>query len=198
VDAYVQSGHNMGAVMRALLLSPQFSSAKAYRSRIKSPVEFTVGAYRALGIQGDGQGLNTITTLMGQPLFDPPNVAGWPGDKVSANWLNSGAWMTRLNYIDILLARGTATGKAASLIDLQGMVDTHQLSSPEEFVDHFSTFLLDGPLPADRRGQVLDYFTATSNASRERITLSGGKSYPLNRVRGALYLLMASPEYQLN
>jgi len=198
VDAYVQSGHNMGAVMRALLLSPQFSSAKAYRSRIKSPVEFTVGAYRALGIQGDGQGLNTITTLMGQPLFDPPNVAGWPGDQVSANWLNSGAWMTRLNYIDILLARGTAASKAAPLIDLQGMVNTHQLGSPEEFVDHFSTFLLDGPLPADRRSQVLDYFTATSNASRERITLSGGKSYPLNRVRGALYLLMASPEYQLN
>src|SRR6266487_4872319 len=53
VETYVQSGHNMGAVMRTLLLSPQFSSAKAYRSRIKSPVEFTVGAYRALGVNGD-------------------------------------------------------------------------------------------------------------------------------------------------
>ncbi len=47
VDAYVQSKHNMGAVMRALLLSPQFSSAQAYRSRVKSPIEFTVGAYPA-------------------------------------------------------------------------------------------------------------------------------------------------------
>ncbi len=198
VDAYVQSGHNMGAVMRALLLSPQFSSAQAYRSRLKSPVEFTVGAYRALGIQGDGVGLPAITTLMGQPLFDPPNVAGWPGDKVSLNWLNSGAWMTRLNYIDILLARGTATTLGQPLVDLQGMVNTSKLSSPEEFVDHFSTFLLDGPLPADRRGQVLDYFTASGNASPRQITLTGGKSYPLNRVRGALYLMMASPEYQLN
>lgn len=198
VDAYVQSGHNMGAVMRALLLSPQFSSAQAYRSRIKSPTEFTVGAYRALGIQGDGQGLNAITTLMGQPLFDPPNVAGWPGDQMSANWLNSGAWMTRLNYIDILLARGLTAKKAQPLIDLQGMINTNQLGSPEEFVDHFSGFLLDGPLPTDRRNQVLDYFTASDNASREQITLVGGKSYPLNRARGALYLLMASPEYQLN
>jgi uncharacterized protein (DUF1800 family) len=200
VDAYVRSGHNMGAVMRALLLSPQFSSARAYRSRVKSPVEFTVGAYRALGIQGDGTGLPAITTLMGQPLFDPPNVAGWPGDKVSSNWLNSGAWMTRLNYIDILLARGTVgrTANPTPLIDLQGMVNANQLDSPEAFVDHFSTFLLDGPLPADRRGQVLDYFTASGNASRQQITLSNGKSYPLNRVRGALYLLMASPEYQLN
>ncbi|HEY6539499.1 MAG TPA: DUF1800 domain-containing protein, partial [Ktedonobacteraceae bacterium] len=79
-DTYVQSGHNMGAVMRTLLLSPQFSSAQAYRARVKSPVEFTAGAYRALmGTQGDGTGLPGITTLMGQTLFDPPNVAGWPG-----------------------------------------------------------------------------------------------------------------------
>jgi uncharacterized protein (DUF1800 family) len=198
VDAYVQSGHNMGAVMRALLLSPQFSSAQAYRSRIKSPVEFTVGAYRALGIQGDGRGLPALVTLMGQPLFDPPDVSGWPGDKSSASWLNSGSWMTRLSYIDLLLARGTVTGKARPLIDLQGMIQTNQLASPEAFVDHFSTFLLDGPLPAERRSQVLDYFAASGNASRARITLSDGKVYPLNRVRGALYLLMASPEYQLN
>ncbi|HEX7735274.1 MAG TPA: DUF1800 domain-containing protein [Ktedonobacteraceae bacterium] len=198
VDAYVQNGHNMGAVMRALLLSPQFSSAQAYRSRLKSPVEFTVGAYRALGLQGDGQGLPAITTLMGQPLFDPPDVSGWPGDKSSASWLNSGSWMTRLNYIDLLLARGTVAGKGKAPIDLQGMINANQLDTPETFVDHFSGFLLDGPLPTERRGQVLDYFTASENASRARITLSNGKAYPLNRVRGALYLLMASPEYQLN
>lgn len=200
VDAYVQSGHNMGAVMRAMLLSPQFLSAKAYRSRLKSPVEFTVGAYRALGIQGDGMGLPAITTLMGQTLFDPPNVAGWPGDKVSANWLNSGTWMTRLNYIDILLARGTAgrPAKAAPLIDLQRMVNENNVSSPEQFVDHFASFLLDNPLPDERRSQVLDYFTASGNAGKTSITLTGGKAYPLNRVRGALYLMMSSPEYQLN
>src|SRR5207253_9613355 len=61
VDAYVQSGHNMGAVMRTLLLSPQFTSPKAYRARVKSPVEFTVGAYRAMNIRGDGNGLPTLT-----------------------------------------------------------------------------------------------------------------------------------------
>ncbi|MGH2479215.1 MAG: DUF1800 family protein, partial [Ktedonobacteraceae bacterium] len=200
VDTYVQSGHNMGAVMRTLLLSPQFASAKAYRSRVKSPVEFTVGAYRALGVQGDGVGLPAITTMMGQTLFDPPNVAGWPGDKVSASWLNSGTWMTRLNYIDILLARGAVgrTPKNKPLIDLQGMVNEKKLSSPDQFVDHFASFLLDNPLPDERRSQVLNYFTASGNASKTGITLAGGKAYQLNRVRGSLYLMMSSPEYQLN
>jgi hypothetical protein len=200
VDTYVQSGHNMGAVMRALLLSPQFSSAKAYRSRLKSPVEFTVDAYRALGINTNGSGLPAITTLMGQTLFDPPNVAGWPGDKVSALWLNSGTWMTRLNYIDLLLVRGTsAHGSSTSLVDLQGVVNKYQLNSPEQFVDHFSSFLLDGNLDSNRRTQLLDYFTAQDGSSGGTpITLTSGKSYPLSRVRGTLYLMMASPEYQLN
>ena len=200
VDTYVQSGHNMGAVMRTLLLSPQFSSAKAYRSRLKSAVEFTVDAYRALGINANGSGLPAITTLMGQTLFDPPNVAGWPGDKVSALWLNSGTWMTRLNYIDLLLVRGTsAHGSSTSLVDLQGVVNKYQLNSPEQFVDHFSSFLLDGNLDSNRRTQLLDYFTAQDGSSRGTpITLTSGKSYPLSRVRGTLYLMMASPEYQLN
>src|SRR5712692_1362396 len=200
VDTYVQSGHNMGAVMRTLLLSPQFSSAKAYRSRIKSPVEFAVGAYRALGIQGDGGTLPYITTLMGQTVFDPPNVAGWPGDKVSALWLNSGTWMTRLNYIDGLLVRGLARGGApAQPLDLQGIVNANNINSPESFVNYFAAFLLDGQIESDRRAQLLDYFT-TKDTSRggAQVTLTNGQSYPLNRVRGTLYLLMASPEYQLN
>ncbi len=200
VDTYVQSGHNMGQVMRTLLLSPQFSSTKAYRARIKSPVEFTVGAYRAMNINGDGTGLPAITTLMGQTLFDPPNVAGWPGDKVSALWLNSGTWMTRLNYIDLLLARGTlARSASAPLVNLQSIVETHRIGTPEQFVDHFSSFLVDGELASDRRAQLLDYFTLQASSSRGApITLGNGKSYPFGRVRGTLYLMMSSPEYQLN
>ena len=200
VDTYVQSGHNIGAVMRTLLLSPQFSSAQAYRSRVKSPVEFTVGAYRAFGVKGDGQGLPAITTLMGQTIFDPPNVAGWPGDKVSSLWLNSGTWLTRLNYLDLLLVRGTLASKGSTPpIDLQTIVNNNAIDSPDRFVDYFASFLLDGTLASDRRSLLIDYFT-TRDTSRggQQITLTNGKSYPLNRVRGTLYLMMASPEYQLN
>ncbi len=199
VDTYVQSRHDMGAVMRALLLSPQFSSARAYRSRIKSPVEFVVGAYRALGIQDDGTLLPQVTTLIGQTVFDPPNVAGWPGDKVSATWLNSGTWMSRLNYIDLLLARGTARGGVARPLDLQAIIDANHISTPEQFVDYFAAFLLDGQLESERRSQLVSYFTSPVVGPRgATVTLAGGSGYPLSRVRGTLYLLMASPEYQLN
>jgi hypothetical protein len=200
VDTYVKSNHNMGEVMRTLLLSQQFSSAKAYRSRLKSPTEFVVGAYRALNIQGDGAGLPAMTTSMGQTLLDPPNVAGWPGDKVSALWLNSGTWLARLNYIDLLLV-GTrnANNGPNKALDLQGIVNDNHIDTPERYVDYFASFLLDGKLDPDRRTQLLDYFNGKdTTTSTTQITLTSGKSYPLNRVRGTLYLLMASPEYQMN
>jgi hypothetical protein len=190
----------MGEVMRTLLLSPQFSSAKAYRSRLKSPVEYTVGTYRALNVQGDGKRLPAVLTAMGQPLFDPPNVAGWPGDKVSSYWLNSGTWMTRLNYIDLLLVgnRSANNGVFAPL-DLQAAVDANRIDSPEHFVDHFASFLLDGQLTTDRHVLLVDYFnTSDSSKAVEQVMLTNGKSYPLNRVRGTLYLMMAAPEYHLN
>jgi uncharacterized protein (DUF1800 family) len=198
VDVYVKSGHNMGEVMRALLFSPQFSSAKAYRSRLKSPVEFVVGVYRALNIQGNGQALPAITTVLGQQVFNPPNVAGWPGDKVSAYWLNSGTWMNRLNYIDLLLVnRNQKAGVQPP--DFQAIVDANKIASPEQFVDYYASFLLDGNITAQTRDQLVSYFTSNSSGRPyPTITLTNGKSYPLSNVRGTLYLMMGAPEYQLN
>jgi len=197
VEAYVKSNHNMGEVVRTMLLSPQFTSAKAYRSRMKSPTEFVVGAYRALNMQNSGRGLATMTTLMGQTLFDPPNVAGWPGDKVSTLWLNSGTWMTRLNYIDLLLTGNRNVTGASTPLDLQGIVSARHIDSPERFVDYFTAFLFDGALAADRRAQFIDYFNMPENSDLQ-ITLINSKSYARSRVRGTLYLMLGSPEYQLN
>lgn len=199
VDSYVNSGHNMGAVMRTLLLSPQFSSSKAYRARLKSPAEFAAGAYRALNLHGNGKTLPTFTTLMGQTLFNPPNVAGWPGDKVSSYWLNSGTWMSRLNYIDYLLVRGDGTaGERPAPIDLQSVINANNIDSPEHFVDYHSAFLLDDNIDPSRRQQFIDYFTSPDPQSDGQVTLKNGQSYPLSRVRGTLYLMLSSPEYQLN
>ena len=200
VNTYVKSGHNIGAVMKTLLLSPQFASQKAYRARIKSPSEFVAGMYRALDVQGNGKGLEYMTTIMGQTLFDPPNVAGWPADKISALWLNSGTWMSRLNYIDALVSGGrTSQARTFGSADIQGLVNANHIDSPERFVDFFNAVLLDGVVEKDRRAQFIRYFTQQNvGKSNAQITLTNGKSYPVSNVRGTLYLILASPEYQLN
>jgi hypothetical protein len=199
VDTYVKSNHNMGEVMKTLLLSPQFSSAKAYRARIKSPTEFVAGAYHALNVSSDGKELPYQTIVMGQTLYDPPNVAGWPADKVSAIWLNSGTWMARLNYVNLLLNGGRSNTSAYKSIDFQGIVSANHIDTPEHFVDYFASYLLDGNLAADRKAQLVGYFKAQdARPGKGKITLTNGQSYALSKVRGTVYLMMALPEYQLN
>jgi uncharacterized protein (DUF1800 family) len=202
IDTYVSSNHSIGAVMRTLLLSPQFSSQQAYRARVKSPTEFVVGAYCVLNGQQGTLGLEAMTTVMGQTLFNPPNVAGWPGDKLSSTWLNSGTWMARLNYIDLLLVGSRGRTGAYQPFDLQSVITTQHISSADQFVDYFASYLFDATLTNDRRMQFINYFNTSDTTPITKrtpiITLANGKVYPLSRVRGTLYLMLASPEYQLN
>ncbi len=92
-------------VLRTVLASDVFYSARAYRALVKSPVEFVVGTYKALG----SSGRSTETALpalaqMGQRLFFPPSVAGWPGGQ---NWLTSGTMIARQNFLTRLLGSQT-------------------------------------------------------------------------------------------
>jgi hypothetical protein len=200
VDAYEHQDHNIGAMMRALLHSPAFFSAKAYRARIKSPVEFVVGALRALELSTDAQRLPAALTLMGQSLFDPPNVAGWDGDKASAAWMATGAWITRLNVVNALVAAAgsVAGGGQAGGSVLQRLIDQRQLGAPQDLVDYFVALLLDDQLTSDRRAAVTDYLTRSGGAGDPALTFHGGARAPAAAVRGALYLVMSLPEYQLN
>lgn len=197
VEAYVTSGHSMKEVMRALFLSPQFFSERAYRSRIKSPIEFVVGAYRALDVVSSGKELRQLTVTMGQEVFDPPNVAGWPGDKNSSVWVNTGTWMGRLNYVDRLLLGGGGDDGTPPLY-LQDIINANQLDTAERFVDFYVHFLLDGKIDSDRRQQFIDYFNGRDIVSNTQLYLTSGQAVPLNRVRGTLYLILGTPEYQLN
>src|SRR5258708_40313858 len=95
-------------MVRAMLTSAAFTKA-AYRARIKSSIEFVVGALRGLGLATDGTGLSAQLSAMGQVPLDPPDVSGWNGDKVSGAWLSTQAWMARVNFINLLVAAATGT-----------------------------------------------------------------------------------------
>jgi len=73
---------------------------------VKSPAEFVVGSVRLFDVAyGDPQMLaNTVRTL-GQNLFYPPNVKGWPG---GALWINSTTLLSRKQFVEQLF-RATET-----------------------------------------------------------------------------------------
>ena len=92
---YLQSGYDMRAVMREVLLSPEFWDQSAYFARYSWPVEYVVRALKDVGWTGYSVN-DALTPLsnMGQILFEPPDVAGWD---LGPGWFSSGGMLARMN-----------------------------------------------------------------------------------------------------
>jgi len=99
---FYQSNYNIKSLLEDIFTSEWFYDAKNIGARIKSPVELIVGIQRMLpmNIQNEDV-LLIVQRLLGQLLFYPPNVAGWPG---GANWIDSSTLMFRLRIPEIIYA----------------------------------------------------------------------------------------------
>ncbi len=197
VTAYVRTNGSVKEVLRALFTSPAFYSPRAYRALVKGPVDYVVGAIRSLKATSSGANLPGITTRMGQALFNPPNVAGWPG---GTDWLNTTTWIERINFANHILTARNDSNTTPPQLTL--ILDERGLRTPEQIVDHFTGVLLDGNISPHAHHTLLDYLNGgTGDASPG--SLGGKKNGGLKpafvdqRVRGMVYLLLASPEYQL-
>ena len=72
---------------------------------VKSPVDLVVGALRQLELSpADTRPYALAVAGMGQNLFAPPNVRGWPGGEA---WINSNTLLARKQFVD-RLARSDA------------------------------------------------------------------------------------------
>jgi len=91
---FYQSNYDIESLMRDIFSSDWFYEAQNIGCRIKSPIELIVGIRRLLPMEIENEGvLLQLQRLLGQILFYPPNVAGWPGGK---RWIDSSSLMLRL------------------------------------------------------------------------------------------------------
>ncbi len=93
------SGYNTAKLMQHLLSSDAFYAANNRASLIKSPVELVLGTLKQFDI--DTPNLRPFVlaaALLGQNVFTPPNVKGWPGGNTGSirrhcwganNWLSA-------------------------------------------------------------------------------------------------------------
>jgi uncharacterized protein (DUF1800 family) len=92
--------YDISRLVSTLLRSNLFFSDACYRQRIKCPVEYALGI--VLGLEG----LVSTTELanhlaqLGQNLFNPPTVNGWPGSEA---WINEATLIQRANLASALI-----------------------------------------------------------------------------------------------
>jgi uncharacterized protein (DUF1800 family) len=95
-----ESGYDIRTALRGLLLSQAFWSQEARGSLVKSPVDMVVGTLRSFQFEtGDALPFAIVTAGLGQNLFAPPNVKGWPGGEA---WINSSTLLARKQFLERL------------------------------------------------------------------------------------------------
>ena len=99
-QAFRNSGYDIKVALRELLLADAFWAHGNRGTLVKGPVEFVVGTLRQLEIQPpSGLPFAVLAAGMGQNLFAPPNVKGWPGGNA---WIDANTLLARKQFVDRL------------------------------------------------------------------------------------------------
>jgi hypothetical protein len=220
-ESFRKSDYDIAALMKTMLGSRHFFSEHAYRQRVKSPPEFVLGAARSVVHPTEEQEtvklppapLANRMAAMGQDLFAPPNVKGWPHGRA---WLNTSTVLARTNF-----AQQVAAGRVAeddegmiapfatkvppppvapadpptipegpppeAVYDVADLVKQAKLTEPAKVVDFLTDLFLQGDVPAPARAKLVAFV---------------GEGKPKDkaldrRAREAAHTIMCMPEYQL-
>lgn len=183
--ANLKAPDQIARVITAIINHPEFN--KSYRSMQKQPVEVVIGALRVLagslqkaGNNGPGGSLPYWLSTLSQEPYTPPSVFSFytPGNLEAI--INSRTILNR-SGVTASLTSGTAANNDTTL-DLSGLLT--RIGSTKGSV--ISAYLLDALVDGGSTGL---QSTIT--------TYIGGKPTP-QRVQGALWLLLNSPEYGVN
>ncbi|MFM7671331.1 MAG: DUF1800 family protein [Bacteroidota bacterium] len=122
---FYENQYEILPLLQDIFTSDWFYEKKNMGTHIKSPVELLVGVQRMLPIQfEDPSGLLLLQRGLGQVLFYPPNVAGWPGGKT---WIDSSSLMLRMRVPRLLLGEDDWNVQGKTDDDVQmGMMQNMQ------------------------------------------------------------------------
>ena len=200
-DRYAKGGLGTKALLREIMLSPEFLSDRAQRAIVKSPVDVVIVTMRQLGV---GEGLRRrlddeaemkITVgpayaaqlamkSMGQWLFYPPDVSGWKNGRA---WISSATMAERIAWGDRLFGQGAQTKGRASL-RYPAFPLLSEARTPEEVV-HKLLSVYDVRVAPARRALLVE--------SAQKA--SGGQVTPVNAAKVAAavsHLIFSTPEFQ--
>ncbi len=190
-DAFRKSDYDVALLMRTMLGSRHFFSAHGYRQRIKCPVEFVLDAVHSIGMGWvTARALVNRLRAMGQELFAPPNVKGWPGGK---SWLNTATLLARHNFAQALALGLTELNREDPVPDIYVAVDPvtpirrQGMTDPEKIVEYFADALVQGDVREGVRKRLVAFVKEADPQGDARD----------QRIREMIHAIMTTSEYQL-
>jgi uncharacterized protein (DUF1800 family) len=176
---YLQNRTEIRPVIRHILMSPWFTNSAMHFARYSWPAEYVIRSIREVGWQNFSiDRARSPLAAMGQQLYEPPNVGGWP---TGASWFSTGTMLARTNFA-ATLATSQKPFLAASLAT--------ESETPQDLVDAMLQRMTPAPLDSGPRQALMSYLAAAGSWT--------GTGEQLNtRAAGLARLLAGSAEYQL-
>jgi uncharacterized protein (DUF1800 family) len=198
-----RAGNEFKPLLQKIFLSQEFYAPSLIRSQVKSPVQWLVGTARMLECElpPPSVSVNLLRSL-GQDLFAPPNVKGWDGGLA---WINTNTLLTRYNEAATLVGEDSALDAArvgrnaarkskignqlqkmrAGGVNVMKILTENERSNKKMLADALEKRLLQSRLTGKQRVSLEDYLDSKGELDESEI-------------RGAIRLIMSTPEYQLS
>ena len=205
---FYESGYDIKKLMEDIFTSDWFYEEKNIGTKIKSPVELIAGIRRLLPLELQNDNAQLLfQRALGQILFYPPNVAGWPGGK---SWIDSSTLMLRLRIPQIITANEAINIHPKNDDDvMMGQMTENKMMEKvnSSFADKGSTATIDWVAVAIifesiPRENLLPKISDTILQTKSRISTALLGKYLNNEsrenyIKSAIINLMSTPEYQL-
>jgi uncharacterized protein (DUF1800 family) len=208
-DKFYTSGYDIGALMQHIFNADWFYDAPLIGTRIKSPVELLVGLRKTIPIAFEKEEVMlSFQQVLGQVLFYPPNVAGWPGGR---NWIDSSSLMYRMQLPRMIFYEKEFNITPKEITPEMGMGSykvTMQLNESVQKqyarkirgVISWETLLKDyEKTPREKLADVIagSLLQANRNVSRQLLENYADASSRENFIKTVAIAVMSTPEYQL-
>jgi uncharacterized protein (DUF1800 family) len=193
-DVFYKSNYEIKPLLEFVFTADWFYDDKNTGNIIKSPVELLVGLNRQFNISYQRpEVLLQFQKVLGQLLFYPPNVAGWPGGR---SWIDSSSLMYRIKIPSTLLNGGVIdfTGKAdpedeaylATMHNRQDATNTRVQAQPD-----WNKFLSAIPKQLNKTS-IAQFMLEPKLSDALMNTVNQSKD-----IKTMVVELVSSPEYQL-
>ncbi|OHX68473.1 hypothetical protein NH26_06780 [Flammeovirga pacifica] len=192
-DVFYNSNYDIRQLMNHIFNAKWFYSKDVIGAKIKSPIELIVGLKKSFDLSPKKDKVWLILQRnLGQELYYPPNVAGWPGD---TSWIDSSRLAMRLRLPSVLLNNGQIPIAFKEDYDTNPNENRKKMKQLAKFqceIDWNETQLTHQDDPKKCTLAELMLRGELSNDAKEFI-----KGHQLSSFKNQMIQLLSLPEYQL-
>lgn len=210
-DRFYKTDYDISKLMEDIFTSDWFYDEKNIGVKIKPPIELLAGMQRMLPMEIEAkEPLLLLQRVLGQMLFYPPNVAGWPGGKA---WIDSSSLMLRLRLPQLFASNDELNVRPKSdddqMMGRGNNEEMNQITKNKNFgragkpvnadIDWDSYLKNFVSVPREDLSSTLTQvlFLAKTNISPSVMKNFTDNSGRENFIKTATVQLMSTPEYQL-